>query len=798
MGEGGTMTVFAAVTKCSTVSSGLRLFLDHISISTQNNSTISFLPEHKITFITEKSGVYPGDHIVVRGKFRPFVQASNPGEFDQKNWYFSQDTICQIEDPVLLEHTPGNGGIQGWLCRLQRALIRSYQKILGEKAAAIITAISLGEKGLMDTEWKTIYQEGGIAHIIAISGLHISLVGMSLYKLLRRLGMPFSLSSVFSGVAVALYVQMTGAGISSVRALLMFLVWLGAQVCGRKYDMLTSAVLAAVVMILPDCRILEESSLWLSFSAIFSLAVLVPCIQDTVRAEPSDRNLRTAQPIKKIYRLLGRTADRIAGSNAWTSALGVWIGMLPVTLYFFYQVVPWSILVNLAVLPLMSAVMGFGLFSAFAGMIYPALGIFLAAPVQYLLEFFELLCRLEQRLPAAVWIGGRPAMWQCVVYYSLLALLCRVLSCRSEADMLGNLAGGRREKVRRFSFLRTRKHAAASAKNSTCRIARAAWAAFFFSGFLLLGSRFPGNAPLLGRFLITVQDRLVGQLSGGLSGKKTEILCLDVGQGDCSLVRMPDGTNCLIDGGSSSRKGIWTYCIGQTVKYYGIQTLDYVFLSHGDSDHTNGITEFLADYETGFAGKNIHGITIKHLILPPTAQAEDFAELRQMALEKSITVLEMDRGDSIKGAQWEILSLAPDRISLTGDKNEDSMVLMLKDRDFRMLFTGDLEGEAEHRLLEAEKTNLLSQAETGEGILQAAVLKVGHHGSKNATAAEFLEVVQPKTAVISCGKDNSYGHPAVETLERLEEAGTETFVTADTGAVRIVTNGEAFFVYIKK
>ena len=110
------------------------------------------------------------------------------------------------------------------------------------------------------------------------------------------------------------------------------------------------------------------------------------------------------------------------------------------------------------------------------------------------------------------------------------------------------------------------------------------------------------------------------------------------------------------------------------------------------------------------------------------------------------------------------------------------MVLMLSCGQFRMLFTGDLEGEAEKRLALSGKK------------LQADILKAGHHGSAGASSREFLEQVSPTLSVISCGKNNSYGHPAKETLQRLEEAGSGIIVTAVCGAVKITTDGKTYTV----
>ena len=128
----------------------------------------------------------------------------------------------------------------------------------------------------------------------------------------------------------------------------------------------------------------------------------------------------------------------------------------------------------------------------------------------------------------------------------------------------------------------------------------------------------------------------------------------------------------------------------------------------------------------------------------------------------------------------KLTCLHPGKKSGSGDANEDSMVLMLECASIRALFTGDLEGEGEKELLK----------EQGEALLEADLLKVGHHGSKNGTSAEFLEKVKPEAAVISCGENNRYGHPSPQVLERLDAAGAHVYRTDRAGAVILEVKGK--------
>lgn len=730
IGEGQQVIVSGRVKQCSLISSGVRLFIDQISVLSEDgseiNSEISFLPEQQLTGTIEEREIMPGDQVVLRGTFAPFLPATNPGQFDLREWYFAREVVCSLKKVEVLQAKKGDVVLDGLLYGIRRAVWDSYERILQEKAAGTMAAISLGEKGLMEQEWKTMYQEGGIAHIIAVSGLHIMLIGMSLYHFLRRIYVPIPVSAVLSGGVTFLYALMTGSGISAVRAVVMFLILLGAQVCGRKYDQITAVAVAAAVLVLPEPQVIRESSFWLSFSAILTLALLVPCMQKSCQIQSN----------------LGKSL---------CSSVGVWMGMLPVTLFFFYQAAPWSILVNLLVIPLMSTVMGMGLLAAVAGFVSQTAGTFLGAPVEYLLQFFDFLCMIQQKLPETVWVAGKPQWWQIAVYYGVLVLVVCVT---------GRISG--EGWVFRVNCSKTEKHSEHGFgwlpdKAGKKRICGFLWIVFLIAGFRLMPTRPSGNL---------------------------QITCMDVGQGDGALIQLPDGVNCLIDCGSSSESSLWKYRAGQAVKYYGIRTIDYAFLSHADQDHVSGILEFLQNYECGWDGRNVHGITLETLVLPPTAEESDFEEIHNLCRVNGIQVVRMEAGDDIMADTWSIACLAPSEESLLGDSNQDSMVLMLEYGSFRMLFTGDLEGEAER--------NLAKQAAFST---DADILKAGHHGSKNASSEAFLSMVSPEAAIVSCGRNNSYGHPAQETLERLEECGAKIFSTAEQGAVRIASDGEKFQIY---
>ncbi|MCD7818213.1 MAG: ComEC/Rec2 family competence protein, partial [Lachnospiraceae bacterium] len=219
---GNTLTFAGTVAEVCAVSEGIRLSVNHISIYMKDNSNGSLSSDLKLIMTIETDSYLPGDRIYVTGTYQELTAAGNPGQFDFAEYYFARNTVGWITGAEVLSVSEGSISLPRVLARFRSLLRYSYLQILEEKAARTVSAISLGEKSFMEKEWKQIYQEGGIAHIISISGLHISLIGMCIYRILRRIGLPFALASVPSAVAVVLYALMSGSGISAMRACVMF------------------------------------------------------------------------------------------------------------------------------------------------------------------------------------------------------------------------------------------------------------------------------------------------------------------------------------------------------------------------------------------------------------------------------------------------------------------------------------------------------------------------------------------------------------------------------------------------
>ena len=253
----------------------------------------------------------------------------------------------------------------------------------------------------------------------------------------------------------------------------------------------------------------------------------------------------------------------------------------------------------------------------------------------------------------------------------------------------------------------------------------------------------------------------------------------DVGQGDGLCIRTKDESGectILIDGGSSSKKSIGKNIEIPFLKYHGISRIDYCIMTHDDLDHCSGLLELLQQSdEPG-------GIRIGYVGIPSVLQkrkGETYLRVEEICARKGIPISYLHRGMALTEGELNLQCIHPGADAAYEDANEYSVVLLLGYGNFRAILTGDLEGQGETDMLEY----------LGNKEIPVDILKAAHHGSKGGTTQRFLNQIPARTALISCGKGNRYGHPSPETVQRIEEAGMEIFDTREDGQICVTTDG---------
>lgn len=720
-----------------------------------------------------------GSLVILKGTLKNFQQPTNPGQFNAPFYYQILRISFRLNQAEIQVKSDRFYKIAEGLYQLRRKAGSKVDALLPEQEASVMKTMLLGEKGILEEEIKGLYQRNGIAHILAISGLHISMIGMGLYQLLRRAGLKIKLSAILASMIIVLYGMMTGFAVSAIRAIAMFLLQMLAQILGRTYDRITALAVAAVLVLVEQPLYLFHSGFQFSFLCVLGISLILPVLG----------NVRKGKKLFEGVALMAVT--------------------LPVYLGVFYQIPVYSMFLNFIVLPMMSILMGAGIVMILAAFLCTPLAIPAAWLITGILMVYERIGLFTEKLPHHYWTPGCPAKWQLAVYVAVLIIIAALGRTKRKAVLYQkdciHRRGGCAKEILQEQNKRIRRIACHGGKwISTYGIpVGICW------GFLLLG-------------VVILTWRFRPEL---------QVTFLDVGQGDCIFLQTEDGASYLTDGGSSSVSKVGKYRMIPFLKYQGASQIKAVFVSHADSDHCNGIAELLEQAE-------LEGIRVENLVLTDIAdecRSEGYEELVELAGQNGITVQLLHEGQQLQDGELLFQCLHPSKGYRAEDLNETSMVLLVTYREFSMLLTGDVQGAGEEHLTQElqdwkepgvaqmqdvirisgeeesmEEESIEEQSIEDERIeeqieekrpqnkmganhteTELTILKVAHHGSKNSTSEEFLKAANPKIAIISCGTGNRYGHPHEETLERLEKADVPWFCTKDYGAITVTVDDKS-------
>jgi competence protein ComEC len=711
--------------------------------------------------------LHAGDEVSVIAQARRPQVFRDEGAFDRRAYLAAQgiDLVATLRSVALIERLSAAPlTASTLLSRTRHRLREEIDRLFAGRpeVAAVLRAMLLGDRSFVERDEAVDFQKTGVFHVLVVAGLHVGALAFFLYWIGRKLRLSRSATMVFTLTMLFAYVAVIEQRPPVLRAALMAAIIVVGGFFYRRLDVLNSAAVAALVLLVAKPLALRDSSFQLTFLAIGCIAGLAaPWLERNV--QPYARALRgwrdvtrdtSHEPRAAQFRIDLRSAARwlsarlplrIAGlvENSLAGCIGLtlrgWelmvltlalqIGMLPLMARDFHRITLAAPIVNLAAVPLTGVIVPLGFLTLGSGLLLPGLARIIAAPLRYItllllhiVNWFADLPRWSYRIPG-------PHLWLVIAFFTfafLLAAIMRIAHPLRRQIALG-LGGGL----------------------VTCSL------------FIAL---FP--------------------FSPAWSAGKLELSILDVGQGDSLFIVTPHGKTMLIDGGGAfggfggqSNHGVdpGEEAVSPYLWSRGFQRIDVVALTHAHQDHLGGLAAVLENFRVGqlWIGQEVHSQAL--------AKVEKLARDRQIPIEHEVRA----SGFALDDVQGKFLwpqqsSPAPSDAA----KNDDSLVLRLRYADRALMLPGDAEKEAEREML----------SENAEDELQAEVLKVGHHGSKNSTTADFLAAVKPRLAIISVGEDNPYGHPSAELLERLANAGVRVLRTDQNGAVHILMDGRSLEV----
>lgn len=701
----------------------------------------------------------PGQICSVKGHFLELSPATNEGEFSLPS-YYKGEGISGVFQAKTIELVRGESSpFAKELFTLKQSLGNRIDALFPEETAGFLKSLFLGERSGITLSEKSLYQSAGISHILAISGLHLSLLGGFFYRLLRKAKLSSLLSSLITSFFLFSYFLFTGSSHSAFRALFMLFLRFAAIQLGKGKDLLSQLSFALLFLLWLNPLSLYSVGMQCSFFTLFVFFLLEERPGKTVRKKKE----KVLSKICKKYTLgFSKHPSLLLKFPSYLSKL------IPCLLSTLPHRLQGSFLFYLALLPLFSL-------TQFSFPLYAPLLNLLLLP---LLPFFFLLGAVS-------------------IFFSYLPeqdyLLLRLLSTSSRflVNRLFQLFHLFMEKSLALPFSRI-----LLGKMQVLSV-------IFYFLVLYLLFFFPKAKSL--SLLLSLGFLLSLPLYLPRPPKELEIAALDVGQGDGFVLRK-GALVFTIDNGSTSKNLFPEQIFFPYCKAKRIQHIDYALLTHCDRDHISGIQALLE--------KN-PSISLSHLILPASAlQDHRYDLLKRLAYNHGADVSYWQKGDELvfseqgiclsakktawaenpstskkrgpdtKGHQLHIRCFYPNDASYMEEANAHSIGCLLEYGHFRMLFTGDMPKESEEALLENCRETEASPI--------VDVLKLAHHGSKTSSCPSFLSETRAKFALFSYGKKNRYGHPHKSTVENCKKYRLFPLETAKLGEILIKTNGEQF------
>lgn len=586
-----------------------------------------------------------GNVISAEATYSKLTIPTNDGGFDEKSYYHSLGIftkfITQPDNVKIVKRR--YYFINQTLYQIKNYATKRINSLCNSKYAAVYVGMLLGDKTDIDEETNNLYKLAGISHLLAISGLHISAIGMLIFKLMRK-KLGYYSAGTISIIIVNLYGIMTGNSISARRAVIMFSINIIAAMLGRTYDIWTAISGAFVLLIFENPYCIQNSGLILSFSAIVALILLY------------DSVIRFLRVKNKLLKAL-------------LSGISVNIFTKPVIISYYFEFPLYSSLVNVIVIPLSGTVLVLGFLGLGVSYLNFYVGHIILKCGCYILKLYEVVSEFSLKLPFSNIIVGKPSTLRIILYYGIMltSIIIMKLILYFENKMKTKNHGKQKylhkgineDEKEEYEFYHIRY-----TKRFAC----------ILIGFILL--------------FIAIQRK----------DKEMGVKVIDVGQGDSIFIQTDMGETFLLDAGSSSKNEISKYCILPFLKANGVRQLNYLIMSHSDEDHINGMMDLL-NYKVN--GKNY----VKNFIVPQISKEledENYLQLIKTAVDNNIPVIKAFEGFKIAADHFEMTCLNPLNNNLYSDKNDSSLVFSLKIEETRMLLMADISENCENLLINKE------------------------------------------------------------------------------------------------
>lgn len=618
-----------------------------------------------------------GDLIEIKGEYSAPEVARNYKGFDYSQYLKTLNIYgtIKVEESKIINKNQLSPILIS-INNIKEKMIDNANRNMPKRTANLLLGILIGERDNIQEDIIESFRTANLSHILAVSGAHTSYIILGITYLISKSKTPKRIGYIITIINLLIFIIITGASYSVVRACIMAIVVIGAKICYRKENFFTSICISLIIILIQNPFAINDIGLKLSFMGTAGIVIF----------NKSITNFFIKLKIKQ----------KIAEALSVTFSAQLMI--MPITILNFNTISLTFFISNILASPLLGIIIIFGFISIFISSILNPISKVLFLILHIFLELLILVSKVTEKIPGSSILVKTPNILFAIVYYILILFFNYFFVIKQNP-------------TRRFHKKIIKIITIKNIKN----------------GFKVIAVVF---------LIMLLLTRIVRIINPTL-----KIYFIDVGQGDSTLIVTPKNKKILIDGGEGKTNVLFQYLLDRR-----INKIDYIIISHFDSDHCNGLIEI------------IEKMRVENIVMSKQSkESEEYKKILEIIKQKNIKVSSVKAEDKIiieKNLYTKILNPA-EKFEFQ-DLNNNAIVAKLVYKDFSMLFTGDIE-KAEENLAKKYKNELKS-----------TILKVAHHGSKTSTSEEFLKYVEPQIALIGVGENNKFGHPNQITIEKLK------------------------------
>lgn len=659
-----------------------------------------------------------GDIVEISAIYELPKTARNYKGFDYKNYLKTKKIHGSIEcEEYNVLQSNKESKINTAIHAVQNNLKGNIQKILEKEQGALCVGILIGDRENISSETEDSFKNSNLTHMLAVSGSHITYIIVAITTVIGKANKRYA--NIFTIFILIFFMALTGFTASVMRASIMGILTLLASILYRKSDTVNNLGISTLVLLIYNPYFLLDAGFLLSYAGTMGIIFFSDKINKSMEKLILKENNNQKNKMSNVKTIIKTILKAVINSFSITIAANLLI--IPIMAYMFNTISLTFWISNILAGPIMEVVTIFGFIVYFVSILFPVIAEFLGIFLNFFLTLLLQIAKISSNIPGAFIYVKTPSILTCCVYYILLFSNTLFQDLKRQTIFIKSITYVKKYKYKIICIV----------------------------------------------VLISISSFIIDFIPSNLN-----IYFIDVGQGDSTLIKTVQNKTILIDGGGSE---FGSFDVGKnTLLPYlldrGISKIDYLMVSHFDSDHVGGLFAILENLKV----ENI-------IISRQGEESENFTEFMGLVNEKNINLIIVKKGDFIyidRYSYFEILFPEEEYIR-ENILNNNSIVAKFTSKNTSMLFTGDIEETSEDRLCELYGTT---------NKLEADILKVAHHGSKTSSTEDFLGLVNPKIVLIGVSEGNNFGHPNSNVIERLKKYTNLIYRTDKNGEIEIKIN----------